>query len=200
MLFRSSDELPAEAALTHHEGDAVFEEGLLGRAITFDGQRFAELGARGVLALFADSTNIDRRGFTGSEVEVVEGFEEIFTSCHGKLVVAAFSSSIYRMQVLVDLAAQFDRKVAFVGRGMNENSQIAQRLGVLHLPTGVVIKDSDVQYFPAQDVVCLVTGSQGEANAALSRIAIDDHRSVSLKEGDRVVISARAIQIGRAHV
>ncbi len=87
------------------------------------------------------------------------------------------------MQIIVDLAAQFDRKLAFVGRGMNQNSAIAQRLGHLHLPTGVVIKDSDVQAFPAQDVVCLVTGSQGEANAALSRIAIDDHRHVKLVEG-----------------
>src|SRR5262249_42490406 len=93
----------------------------------FDVHRFAELGRAGVLALFADSTNIDRRGFTGSELEVVEAFEEIFTSAHGRLIVAAFASSIYRMQILVDLAAQFDRKVAFVGRGMIENSQIAQR-------------------------------------------------------------------------
>jgi ribonuclease J len=83
--------------------------------------------------------------------------------------------------------------VAFVGRGMIENSQIAQRLGFLHLPTGVTIKDSDVPIFPAQDVVCIATGSQGEPNAALSRIAIDDHRFVALKEGDRVVLSARAI-------
>src|ERR671930_1512590 len=82
----------------------------------FDVHRFAELGAAGVLALFADSTNIDRRGFTGSEVEVVEAFEEIFTSARGRLIVAAFSSSIYRMQILVDLATQFDLKVALGGR------------------------------------------------------------------------------------
>jgi ribonuclease J len=159
----------------------------------FDLQRFAQLGAEGVLAMFCDSTNIDRRGYTGSEAEVEDAFEEIFTSTEGKIVVATFSSSIYRLQIVVDLAAQFDRKVAFVGRGMIENSRIAQELGFLHLPTGVAIKDSDVQYFPVQDVVCLATGSQGEANAALSRIAIDDHRHVQLKEGDRVVFSARAI-------
>jgi ribonuclease J len=100
---------------------------------------------------------------------------------------------MYRMQIVVDLAAQFDRKVAFVGRGMNENSQIAQRLGFLRIPTGTVIRDSDVPSYPSQDVVCLVTGSQGEPNAALSRIAIDDHRFVKLADPDRVVISARAI-------
>src|SRR5690349_24594984 len=100
----------------------------------FDLHRFAELGAQGVLALFADSTNVDRRGWTGPETEVVEGFEEIFTSTQGKLVVALFSSSIYRMQVLVNLAAQFDRKVAFVGRSIVQNADIAQRLGYLRIP------------------------------------------------------------------
>src|SRR5689334_12558543 len=100
----------------------------------FDIHRFAQLGNEGVLALFADSTNIDRRGFTGSELEVVEAFEEIFTSATGKLIVAAFASSIYRMQILVNLAHQFDRKVAFVGRGMVRNSEIAQRLGYLRIP------------------------------------------------------------------
>lgn len=159
----------------------------------FDLHRFAQLGAEGVLAMFCDSTNIDRRGYTGSEKEVEDGFEEIFTSTEGKIVVATFSSSLYRLQIVADLAAQFDRKLAFIGRGMNENSVIAQRLGRLHLQSGVTIKDSDVPIFPAQDVVCLVTGSQGEANAALSRIAINDHRHVKLVEGDRVVISARAI-------
>src|SRR3979490_1620688 len=102
----------------------------------FDVHRFAKLGSEGVLALFADSTNIDRRGFTGSELEVVEAFEEIFTSSTGKLIVAAFASSIYRMQILVNLAAQFDRKIAFVGRSMDRNSQIAQRLGYLRVPSG----------------------------------------------------------------
>src|SRR6266850_3396727 len=159
----------------------------------FDLHRFAELGAKGVLALFADSTNIDRRGFTGSELEVIEAFEEIFTSSTGRIIVAAFASSIYRMQILVDLAAQFDRKVAFLGRGMIQNSEIAQRLGYLRIPTGVQIRDSDVNSHPAQDVLCLATGSQGEPMAALSRIAIDDHRFVKLGPDDTVVLSARSI-------
>jgi ribonuclease J len=159
----------------------------------FDLHRFAELGSAGVLALFADSTNVDRRGFTGSEREVVEAFEEIFTSATGRLIVAAFSSSIYRMQILVDLATQFDRKVAFIGRGMVENSQIAQRLGYLRIPGGVQIRDSDVGSYPAQDVLCLTTGSQGEPLSALSRIAIDDHRHVKLGPEDTVILSARSI-------
>ena len=159
----------------------------------FDLHRFAELGTQGVLALFADSTNIDRRGFTGPEIEVIDAFEELFTATTGKLVVATFSSSIYRMQVLVDLAAQFDRKVAFVGRSMVQNVEIAQRLGYLRVPAGMQIRDSDIQNYASQDVLCITTGSQGEPQAALSRIAIDDHRYVKLGPDDTVVFSARAI-------
>ena len=159
----------------------------------FDLHRFAELGAQGVLALFADSTNIDRRGFTGPEIEVIDAFEELFTATTGKLVVAAFSSSIYRMQVLVDLAAQFDRKVAFVGRSIVQNAEIAQRLGFLRVPAGMQIRDSEVQNYASQDVLCITTGSQGEPQAALPRIAIDDHRFVKLGPDDTVVFSARSI-------
>lgn len=159
----------------------------------FDLHRFAELGTQGVLMLLADSTNVDRRGFTGSETEVIDAFEEIFTSANGRLIVSAFSSSIYRMQIVVDLAAQFERKVAFVGRGMNQNSEIAQRLGYLRIPAGMQIRDSEIGNFPQQDVLCLTTGSQGEPMSALSRIAVDDHRYVKLTEDDTVVISARAI-------
>lgn len=159
----------------------------------FDVHRFAQLGAEGVMALFSDSTNIDRPGFTGSETEIVSAFEEIFSGATGRLIVAAFSSSLYRVQILVDLAAQFERKVAFIGRGMVENSQIAQRLGHLRLPPGLQIRDADVPTYPAQDVLCLSTGSQGEPLSALSRIAIDDHRHVKLSPDDTVVLSARAI-------
>jgi ribonuclease J len=159
----------------------------------FDLHRFAELGSQGVLALLSDSTNVDRPGFTGPEIEIIDAFEEIFANTVGKLVVATFSSSIYRMQVLVDLAAQFERKVAFVGRSMAQNAEIAQRLGYLKVPAGFQIRDSDVPNYAAQDVLCLATGSQGEPNAALSRMAIDDHRYVSLRPDDTVVLSARKI-------
>ena len=175
-----------------HTGDFKIDQTPLdGEHVDF--HRLAELGSAGVLALLADSTNIDRRGFTGSEVEVIDGFEEIFTAAKGKIVVAMFASSIYRMQILVDLAAQFDRRVAFIGRGVIDNSEIAQRLGYLRIPAGVQLRDSDVRNFPAQDVVCICTGSQGEPQAALPRIAIDDHRHVKLGPDDVVVFSAREI-------
>jgi len=159
----------------------------------FDVHRFAELGTSGVLALFGDSTNIDRKGFTGSELEVKDAFEEIFTTTTGKLMVTAFASSVYRMQILVDLAAQFGRQVAFVGRGMLQTSEAAQRLGYLRLPAGLTIRDSEVEALPPSKVLCLTTGSQGEPFAALSRIAIDDHRFVKVGKSDTVVFSARAI-------
>lgn len=155
--------------------------------------RLSELGTQGVLVLLGDSTNVDRKGFAGSEIDVTDAFEEIFTSAPGKVVVAMFSSSLHRMQILVDLAAQFDRKVAFVGRGVIENSEIAQRLGFLRIPGGVQIRDSDIRSYPGQDVLCICTGSQGEPQAALPRIAIDDHRHVKLDPDDVVVFSAREI-------
>ncbi|MCA1560298.1 MAG: ribonuclease J [Acidobacteria bacterium] len=158
-----------------------------------DFHRLAQIGASGVIALLADSTNIERKGFTGSEIDVIDAFEEIFTSATGKIVVAMFSSSLYRMQIVIDLAAQFERRVAFVGRGVVENSEIAQRLGYLRTPAGMQIRDSDVRNYPAQDVVCVCTGTQGEPQAALSRIAINDHHHVALDADDVVVFSAREI-------
>ena len=159
----------------------------------FDFHRLAELGAQGVLALFSDSTNIERPGFTGSEVDVIEAFEEIFASTRGKLVVTAFATSIYRLQVLVDLAAQFERKVAFVGRGMVETSQIAQRLDTCAAGRPGDSRRGGVKSTAPESVLCLVTGSQGEPMSALSRIAIDTHRHVSLAPSDVVVFSSREI-------
>ena len=132
-----------------HTGDFKIDYTPLDQQPT-DLGRLAELGAAGVLALFADSTNVDRRGVTGSETDVVDAFDELFATTEGKLVVASFASSVYRMQIIVDLAAKFDRQVAFVGRGMQENSQIAQRLGYLRVPTGVGIKDADVGQLPGR--------------------------------------------------
>jgi ribonuclease J len=180
------------AGVIVHTGDFKIDQTPLDGE-SFDLHRLAELGARGVLALFSDSTNADRRGFSGSERDVLEGFEEIFSSAAGKIIVTAFATSIYRMQVLVDLAAQFDRRVAFVGRSAQRNSEIAQRLGLLKIPTGVQIRESETRDFPSQDVLCICTGSQGEPMAALPRIAIDDHRHVQLAPDDVVVFSARAI-------
>jgi ribonuclease J len=185
-----------------HTGDFKIDQTPLDGE-NFDLHRFAELGSQGVLALLSDSTNADRPGFTGSEREVLDGFEEVFSSADGKIVITAFSTSIYRLQLIVNLADQFDRKVAFVGRGMQQNSQTAERLGYLTIPPGLQIRDSDVASYEGDEVVCLCTGSQGEPLAALPRIAINDHRFVHLAPEDVVVFSARAIPgnekaVGRA--
>jgi len=180
------------AGLVLHTGDFKIDQTPLdGEHVDF--QRLAELGSAGVLVLLSDSTNVDRRGYTGSERDVIDAFEEIFTSAQGRIVVATFASSLHRVQLLLDLASQFDRKVAFVGRGIVENAQIAERLGYLRIPPGIQIRDSDVRSYPSQDVVCICTGSQGEPQAALPRIAIDDHRHVKLERDDVVVFSAREI-------
>jgi ribonuclease J len=180
------------AGVVLHTGDFKIDQTPLdGQHVDF--QRFAQLGAEGVLVLMGDSTNVDRKGVSGSERDVIDGFEEVFTSARGRIVIAMFSSSLYRMQILVDLADQFDRKVAFVGRGVMENSQIAMRLGYLRIPPGVQIRDSDIKSYPSQDVAIICTGSQGEPQAALPRIAIDDHRHAKLDQDDVVVFSAREI-------
>ena len=158
-----------------------------------DAHRLAQLGQQGVLALFADSTNVARKGHSGSERDVVDAFEEIFAGARGKLIVAPFASSLHRVQVLVDLAVRFGRKVALVGRGMQQNAAAAQRLGYLAIPPGAQIHDRDVGDCRPDQVLCIVTGSQGEPLAALARIAVDAHRHVKLERGDVVVFSARAI-------
>ena len=160
---------------------------------SMDLDRFGALGEAGVLALFGDSTNIERHGSTGSERDVVAAFERIFANTVGKIVVTTFASSLHRVQLLISLAARFQRKIAFVGRGMKQNTAIAAELGCLRIPPGIEIPESEVTNRPADQVVCLVTGSQGEPLAALSRIAVDHHRHVKLEPRDVVVFSARAI-------
>ena len=175
-----------------HTGDFKIDQTPLDGE-TFDYHRVAELGSQGVLALFSDSTNADRPGYTGSERDVVDGFEEIFSSAPGKIIVSTFSTSMYRIQLLVDMAEQFERRVAFLGRSMQQNTAIAMELGKLRVPAAMQIRDSDVRDYPSQDVLCICTGSQGEPMAALPRMAIDDHRFVKISPDDVVAFSARVI-------
>lgn len=158
-----------------------------------DAHRLAEIGSAGVLALFADSTNAERPGHTGSELDVVPALEQIFASATGLLIVATFASSLHRIQLLVDLAQRFQRRVVFVGRGVKDTSEIAERLGHLRVPDGARIREVDISHADPATVLCIATGSQGEPLSALARIAADAHRHVSLGPGDVVVFSARAI-------
>ena len=175
-----------------HSGDFKFDQTPLDGCLT-DAHRLADLGRRGVLALFADSTNASRPGHSGSERHVAPALEEIFGGAPRRLVVTTFSSSLHRIQMLVDLAERFGRHVAFVGRGVVENAGLAARLGYLRLPAGLQVAEADVARFPPEKMLCIVTGSQGEPFSALSRMAIGAHRHVPLEAGDVVVFSARAI-------
>lgn len=175
-----------------HSGDFKFDQTPPDGCRT-DAHRLADLGRAGVLALFSDSTNATRPGHSGSERQVTPALEEIFAAAPRRLVVTAFSSSLHRMQLLVDLAERFGRQVAFVGRGMAENAELAARLGYLRVPAGLQVAETDVDKLPPEKVLCIVTGSQGQPLAALSRMAVGAHRHVRLEESDVVVFSARAI-------
>lgn len=159
----------------------------------FDLHTFAEYGQRGVLALFSDSTNVERPGFTPSERAVLPRFEEIFARATRKILISCFTSSIHRIQLVVDLAMQHRRKLAFVGRSMVQTTEIAHRLGYLNIPDGLLIRPSDLKSMPPERVVVLISGSQGEPLAALSRAAVSNHKFVSIDKDDTVVLSARII-------
>jgi len=159
----------------------------------FDFRRFSELGDEGVLALMSDSTNAARKGFTPSERDVGRALSPIIQSATGRVVVTTFASNIHRLQQVVDIAARYGRKVAFVGRSVSSNVRISQDLGYMRVPPGVTIDSRDVMKYPRDKVILIASGSQGEPMSALSRMALDDHRDVKLEPGDLVVLSARRI-------
>jgi ribonuclease J len=159
----------------------------------FDLHAFARYGQEGVLALFSDSTNVERPGFTPSERAVVVRLEELFRAAPGKIVVSCFSSSIHRIQQVIDIARVVGRKVGFVGRSMVDNVEIAHGLGKLSVPDGSVVRPQDMRTFDPRKLVVLASGTQAEPMSALSRIAVDNHRLLSLAENDTVILSARII-------
>src|ERR1022692_519920 len=159
----------------------------------FDLHTLAEYGKRGVLLLLSDSTNSDRPGYTESERAVRPCMEEVFNRAQRRLMISCFSSSIHRIQLVLDLSAQFGRKVAIVGRSMTTVSEIAHSLGLLEIPDGVLIRPQDVMGTAPEKVTVLISGTQGEPMSALSRVAVDNHKHISVEEGDTVVLSSRII-------
>ena len=159
----------------------------------FDLHTVAEYGKRGVLALFSDSTNAERPGTTPSERAVRPRLEDIFSAAKGRLFVSCFSTSIHRIQLLVDLAFQARRKVAFVGRSITNTTEIAHRLGYLSIPDGTLVRPGDIKSARPEQVAVIITGCQGEPLSALARASVDDHRQASIESGDTVVLSARII-------
>src|ERR1700694_2748880 len=159
----------------------------------FDLPTFAEYGSRGVLLLMSDSTNVDRPGYTESERAVRPRMEEIFYRAERRLVVSCFSSSIHRLQLILDLAGEYGRKVAFLGRSMNNVTEIAPTLGLLQLPDGILLRPHDIMQVDPSKLGVMASGTQGEPMSALSRIAVDNHKNISVERGDTVVLSARII-------
>ncbi len=159
----------------------------------FDLHRFAEYGQRGVLALLQDSTNVDRHGYTPSEWAVKPRLDEIFSRTKKKLFFSCFSSSIYRIRIACELARHHNRKVAIVGRSMLESSEIAQDLGYLDLPPGLIIHPGQINDYSPEQIMVLISGTQGEPMSALSRAAVDNHKHARIAAGDTVVLSSRVI-------
>jgi ribonuclease J len=159
----------------------------------FDLHTFAEYGKRGVLALLQDSTNIDRTGYTPGEAAVIPRLDEIFSRTKKKLFFSCFSSSIYRIRIALELARAHGRKVAVIGRSMLESTEIAQDLGYIDIPQGLIINPSQMRDFAPEQLMLLISGTQGEPMSALSRAAVDNHKHASVEPGDTVVLSSRII-------
>jgi ribonuclease J len=159
----------------------------------FDLHTLAEYGKRGVLLLMSDSTNADRPGYTESERAVRPRMEEIFNRSERRVVVSTFSSSIHRIQLVLDLALEYNRRVAVIGRSMVSVTEIAHGLGLLEIPDGILLRPQDAMDLPPDKVAILISGTQGEPMSALSRVAVDNHKHISVEPGDTVVLSARII-------
>src|SRR5580693_1953657 len=159
----------------------------------FDLHTFAEYGKRGVLALLQDSTNVERHGYTPSEWAVKPRLDEIFSRTKKKLFFSCFSSSIYRIRIALELARAHGRKVAVIGRSMNDSTEIAQDLGYIDIPPGLIINPGQLRDYPPEQLMILISGTQGEPMSALSRAAVDNHKHARIDPGDTVVLSSRII-------
>jgi ribonuclease J len=159
----------------------------------FDLHSFAEYGKEGVLALFQDSTNVERKGYTPSERAVRRKFDEVFARTERRLFISCFSSSIHRIKLAVELAWEHGRKVAFIGRSMTSSSEIAEDLGYIEIPEGLLIHPGEMKNYPPEKVCVMISGTQGEPMSALSRAAVDNHKHAKIEKGDTVVLSSRII-------
>jgi ribonuclease J len=159
----------------------------------FDLHTFADYGKRGVLLLLSDSTNVDRPGYTESERAVRPRLEDLFSRAERRLIISCFSSSIHRLQQILDLADESGRKVAFLGRSVLNVTEIAHNLGLLSIPDSTLLRPQDIMQMAPEKVAVVVSGTQGEPMSALSRVAVDNHKHLYLQPGDTVVLSARII-------
>jgi ribonuclease J len=175
-----------------HTGDFKFDPTPTDQHVS-DLHTLAAYGRKGVLALFADSTNVERPGLTPSERAVRQRLSQIIGYAPGRVLISCFATSMHRLQIVTDLAHEFGRKICFVGRSMFKNSEIAMQMGKLTVPPGMIIPPQDLRKLPAKQVAVVIAGSQGEPMSAMARVAVSSHRWVTVEPGDEVVISARVI-------
>lgn len=181
------------AGIIVHTGDFKVDFSPIDDEI-IDLARFGELGSRGVLALMADSTNAERTGFTCSERTVGGSFEKLFKRAEGKrIIIATFSSNVHRVQQIIDQAKNYNRKVAVFGRSMVHVIEKATELGYLKVPKGIMIDIDEMNRYPDDQIVLVTTGSQGEPLSALTRMAMNSHKKVTITPNDFIIISAKPI-------
>ena len=181
------------AGIIVHTGDFKVDFSPIDDEI-IDLARFGELGSRGVLALMADSTNAERTGFTCSERTVGGSFEKLFKRAEGRrIIIATFSSNVHRVQQIIDQAKNYGRKVAVFGRSMVHVIEKATELGYLKVPKGMLIDIDEMSRYPDEKIVLVTTGSQGEPLSALTRMAMNSHRKVTITPNDFIIISAKPI-------
>lgn len=175
-----------------HTGDIKLDQTPVdGEVVDF--RKLSELGEKGVLLMFGDSTNADKAGFTMSEKVVGNTFDELFDKCAGRIIVTTFASNVHRIQQVVSTARKYGRKVCVIGRSMVNNIRISTELGYMKIPEGILAEMEDISKIPDNELVIVTTGSQGEPMSALTRMATADHRWVGIKHGDTVIISATPI-------
>lgn len=180
------------AGVIFHTGDFKIDyTPLEGKSMDFN--RIAEIGEKGVLLLLADSTNAERKGYTPSERNVGITLENIFRESTTRILVATFSSNVYRVQRIIDTAVMFNRKVAISGRSMINVVNLAMELGYLKVPAGTLVDINKIRHIKDHELVIITTGSQGEPMSALSRMASADHKAVQIKKGDVVILSSSPI-------
>lgn len=175
-----------------HTGDFKIDLTLIDEKV-IDINRISSIGKEGVILLMADSTNVERSGYTMSEKSIGNTFRRIFRSAKGRIIVATFASNIHRMQQIIDASIENNRRVSFSGRSMENISKSAKELGYLHIPDDMLVEIDDIKNYSNENITIITTGSQGEPMAALARIAFGNHRKIKIERDDLFIISASPI-------
>ncbi|GAA9103764.1 ribonuclease J [Helicobacter pylori] len=184
--------IQTEAGTIIHTGDFKIDHTPVDNLPT-DLYRLAHYGEKGVMLLLSDSTNSHKSGTTPSESTIAPAFDTLFKEAQGRVIMSTFSSNIHRVYQAIQYGIKYNRKIAVIGRSMEKNLDIARELGYIHLPYQSFIEANEVAKYPDNEVLIVTTGSQGETMSALYRMATDEHRHISIKPNDLVIISAKAI-------